>query len=107
MHMTWLVNSAVHIWGEQPYESGDNSRNNYIVGLLVFGDVSAELCFALLCFALLCFGGDACVRFCICLDTSAGPEPNYRAYQMSCVRSTLVKGGFTDPRSSPPVPPPP
>ncbi len=24
--------------------------------------------------------------FCICLDTSAGPEPNYRAYQMS--RST-------------------
>ncbi len=27
-----------------------------------------------------------CVRFCICLDTSAGPEPNYRAYQMS--RST-------------------
>lgn len=39
--MTWLVNSAVHIWGEQPYESGDGSRNNAIVALLVFGDVSA------------------------------------------------------------------
>ncbi len=27
--------------------------------------------------------------FCICLDTSAGPEPNYRAYQMS--RSTKAR----------------
>ncbi len=24
-----------------------------------------------------------CVGFCICLDAAAGPEPNYRAYQMS------------------------
>ncbi|GFH11160.1 FA_desaturase domain-containing protein [Haematococcus lacustris] len=39
MHMTWLVNSAVHIWGSQPYASGDNSRNNPLVALLVFGDV--------------------------------------------------------------------
>ncbi|GFH23287.1 FA_desaturase domain-containing protein [Haematococcus lacustris] len=38
MHMTWLVNSAVHIWGNQPYASGDNSRNNPLVALLVFGD---------------------------------------------------------------------
>ncbi|KAL6753035.1 delta-9 desaturase-like protein [Haematococcus lacustris] len=38
MHMTWLVNSAVHIWGSQPYDSGDNSRNNPLVALLVFGD---------------------------------------------------------------------
>ncbi|GLC45607.1 hypothetical protein PLESTB_001785000 [Pleodorina starrii] len=38
MHMTWLVNSAVHIWGEQRYQSNDNSRNNWLVGLLVFGD---------------------------------------------------------------------
>ncbi len=33
--------------------------------------------------------GGACVcGICICLDTSAGPEPNYRAYQMS--RSTTA-----------------
>ncbi|GIL74570.1 hypothetical protein Vretimale_2252 [Volvox reticuliferus] len=38
MHMTWLVNSAVHIWGEKRFESDDNSRNNWLVGLLVFGD---------------------------------------------------------------------
>ncbi|GIL48423.1 hypothetical protein Vafri_4575 [Volvox africanus] len=38
MHMTWLVNSAVHIWGEKRFESRDNSRNNWLVGLLVFGD---------------------------------------------------------------------
>ncbi len=38
MHMTWLVNSAVHIWGSQPYEAGDESRNNALVALLVFGD---------------------------------------------------------------------
>lgn len=38
MHMTWLVNSAVHIWGSQPYRTGDESRNNWIVALLVFGD---------------------------------------------------------------------
>lgn len=38
MHMTWLVNSVVHIWGSRPYESGDNSRNNPLVALLVFGD---------------------------------------------------------------------
>jgi fatty-acid desaturase len=38
MHMTWLVNSVVHIWGSRPFESGDNSRNNPLVALLVFGD---------------------------------------------------------------------
>ncbi|KAG2502171.1 hypothetical protein HYH03_000658 [Edaphochlamys debaryana] len=37
-HMTWLVNSAVHIWGHQSYESNDHSMNNWLVGLLVFGD---------------------------------------------------------------------
>jgi fatty-acid desaturase len=36
--MTWLVNSVVHIWGSRDYESGDNSRNNALVALLVFGD---------------------------------------------------------------------
>ena len=38
MHMTWLVNSAVHVWGSRDYETGDNSRNNVLVALSVFGD---------------------------------------------------------------------
>ena len=38
LQMTWLVNSVVHIWGSRDYESGDNSRNNPLVALLVFGD---------------------------------------------------------------------
>lgn len=38
MHMTWLVNSVVHIWGDQPYNSQDNSRNNALVALFVFGE---------------------------------------------------------------------
>ena len=42
MHMTWLVNSVVHVWGSREYEGGDNSRNNPLVALLVFGD--GELC---------------------------------------------------------------
>lgn len=36
--MTWLVNSVVHVWGSKDYESGDSSRNNALVALLVFGD---------------------------------------------------------------------
>ena len=33
-HATWLVNSASHIWGDQPYRTGDMSRNNALVGFL-------------------------------------------------------------------------
>jgi hypothetical protein len=29
MHMTWFVNSAVHIWGRQTYLTNDSSRNNW------------------------------------------------------------------------------
>jgi hypothetical protein len=36
-NMTWLVNSAVHVWGDQPWKTGDSSRNNALVALLVFG----------------------------------------------------------------------
>lgn len=28
----------MHIWGTQPYKTGDESRNNWIVAWLVFGD---------------------------------------------------------------------
>jgi len=37
-NMTWLVNSAVHVWGSQPWKTGDSSRNNALVALLVFGE---------------------------------------------------------------------
>lgn len=37
-HMTWAVNSVGHVWGYQTYDSGDNSRNNWVFGILGFGD---------------------------------------------------------------------
>lgn len=37
-HMTWLVNSASHLWGYRNYETPDNSRNNWIVALGTFGE---------------------------------------------------------------------
>ncbi len=37
-HVTWSVNSICHMWGTRPYESRDHSRNNFIVGVLAFGE---------------------------------------------------------------------
>jgi len=37
-HVTWSVNSVCHLWGSRPFDSGDESRNNAIVGLLGFGE---------------------------------------------------------------------
>jgi stearoyl-CoA desaturase (delta-9 desaturase) len=37
-HVTWFVNSAAHVWGNQEYRTGDQSRNNWWVGLLAFGE---------------------------------------------------------------------
>lgn len=37
-HITWFVNSAAHVWGDQTYNTGDLSRNNWWVGLLAFGE---------------------------------------------------------------------
>lgn len=37
-HITWFVNSVCHVWGSQPYDAGDLSRNNWWVGLLAFGE---------------------------------------------------------------------
>jgi fatty-acid desaturase len=37
-HITWLVNSATHCWGEAAHDSGDRSRNNLWVALLTFGE---------------------------------------------------------------------
>ncbi|MEM9066505.1 MAG: acyl-CoA desaturase [Planctomycetota bacterium] len=37
-HVTWSVNSICHMWGTQPFESHDESRNNAIVGVLAMGE---------------------------------------------------------------------
>lgn len=37
-HITWSVNSLTHMFGYRNYETGENSRNNWIVGLLAFGE---------------------------------------------------------------------
>ncbi|RWR77401.1 palmitoyl-monogalactosyldiacylglycerol delta-7 desaturase, chloroplastic [Cinnamomum micranthum f. kanehirae] len=37
-HITWLVNSACHVWGRQSWNTGDLSRNNWWVALLAFGE---------------------------------------------------------------------
>jgi stearoyl-CoA desaturase (delta-9 desaturase) len=38
LHVTWLVNSASHMWGYRNYETHDNSRNLWWVGLLAYGE---------------------------------------------------------------------
>ena len=37
-HITWSVNSLTHIWGYRNYDTSDNSRNNWLVGLLAHGE---------------------------------------------------------------------
>ncbi len=37
-HVTWLVNSATHCWGDVAYKSGDSSKNNAWVAALTFGE---------------------------------------------------------------------
>ena len=37
-HSTWFVNSASHVWGYRAYKTTDNSRNNWWVALLAFGE---------------------------------------------------------------------
>ena len=37
-HVTWSVNSACHLWGNRPFQSDDQSRNNFIFGVLALGE---------------------------------------------------------------------
>lgn len=37
-HVTWSVNSACHLWGARPFDSGDESRNNVVFGVLGLGE---------------------------------------------------------------------
>jgi stearoyl-CoA desaturase (delta-9 desaturase) len=38
LHATWLVNSATHMWGGRRFVTRDNSRNNWWVALITFGE---------------------------------------------------------------------
>ncbi|WP_088257281.1 acyl-CoA desaturase [Fimbriiglobus ruber] len=37
-HVTWSVNSVCHLWGQQPYRSADESRDNIVFGILAMGE---------------------------------------------------------------------
>jgi stearoyl-CoA desaturase (delta-9 desaturase) len=37
-HVTWSVNSICHMWGRKPFRSHDESRNNFLVGILALGE---------------------------------------------------------------------
>ena len=37
-HVTWLVNSATHKWGYRTFQTEDRSTNNWVVGILAFGE---------------------------------------------------------------------
>jgi stearoyl-CoA desaturase (delta-9 desaturase) len=38
LHATWLVNSASHMWGGRRFATRDDSRNNWWVALMTFGE---------------------------------------------------------------------
>jgi stearoyl-CoA desaturase (delta-9 desaturase) len=37
-HITWSVNSITHLWGYRNFETRDDSRNNWLIGLLSNGE---------------------------------------------------------------------
>eukprot|EP00441_Pelagodinium_beii_P045871 CAMPEP_0197620230 /NCGR_PEP_ID=MMETSP1338-20131121/1088_1 /TAXON_ID=43686 ORGANISM="Pelagodinium beii, Strain RCC1491" /NCGR_SAMPLE_ID=MMETSP1338 /ASSEMBLY_ACC=CAM_ASM_000754 /LENGTH=445 /DNA_ID=CAMNT_0043189351 /DNA_START=46 /DNA_END=1383 /DNA_ORIENTATION=- len=37
-HITWAVNSVSHVWGFQDWNTGDISMNNWVIGILAFGE---------------------------------------------------------------------
>jgi stearoyl-CoA desaturase (Delta-9 desaturase) len=38
LHATWLVNSATHMWGGRRFATHDDSRNNWWVAMISFGE---------------------------------------------------------------------
>ena len=38
LHVTWLVNSATHLWGTRRFHTADDSTNSWWVALLTFGE---------------------------------------------------------------------
>jgi len=37
-HITWSINSVCHIWGSRPFPCADHSRNNFLFGILAWGE---------------------------------------------------------------------
>lgn len=37
-HLTWSINSVCHLWGSQPFDTRDESRDNLIFGVLAMGE---------------------------------------------------------------------
>jgi stearoyl-CoA desaturase (delta-9 desaturase) len=37
-HVTWSVNSICHTFGRRPFATVDRSRNEWVIGLLAFGE---------------------------------------------------------------------
>jgi stearoyl-CoA desaturase (delta-9 desaturase) len=37
-HLTWSINSVCHLWGQRPYRSADQSRNNVVFGVVGLGE---------------------------------------------------------------------
>jgi stearoyl-CoA desaturase (delta-9 desaturase) len=37
-HGVFSINSLMHVWGKQAYNTGDNSKNNFLAALVVMGD---------------------------------------------------------------------
>jgi Fatty-acid desaturase len=37
-HITWSVNSLTHLFGYRTYATGEDSRNNWLVGLVAMGE---------------------------------------------------------------------
>lgn len=37
-HVSWSVNSVCHTFGDRPFDIKDESRNNWVLGLLAFGE---------------------------------------------------------------------
>lgn len=37
-HVTWSINSVCHLWGTRPFRSHDESRNNFVFGVLGMGE---------------------------------------------------------------------
>ncbi len=37
-HLTWSINSVCHLWGSRPFKSRDESRNNFLCGVLALGE---------------------------------------------------------------------
>jgi stearoyl-CoA desaturase (delta-9 desaturase) len=38
LHITWLVNSATHMWGSRRFATPDDSRNNWLIALITSGE---------------------------------------------------------------------